>query len=254
MDNEKYRDDVDTVIVNALNSGIKAFLIPGADLKDLPRAVELAEKYDEVFFAVGVHPYDINGYNEAVMEHYVTHPKCIAVGECGLDYYRLPEDEMAKEAEIILQKKIFTAQIDFAKKHNKPLIIHIRDASNDSKKILLDNNAKEVGGVLHCFNADEQLLSLSNENFYFGIGGVLTFSNARKLVQVLSKIPKDKLLVETDAPYLTPHPFRGQRNEPLHTQEVVKKMAEILEFSIDEIEELTTKNAQNLFKEFSRIN
>lgn len=254
MDNEKYRDDVDTVIVNALNSGIKAFLIPGADLKDLPRAVELVEKYDEVFFAVGVHPYDINGYNEAVMEHYVTHPKCIAVGECGLDYYRLPEDEMAKEAEIILQKKIFTAQIDFAKKHNKPLIIHIRDASNDSKKILLDNNAKEVGGVLHCFNADEQLLSLSNENFYFGIGGVLTFSNARKLVQVLSKIPKDKLLVETDAPYLTPHPFRGQRNEPLHTQEVVKKMAEILEFSIDEIEELTTKNAQNLFKEFSRIN
>lgn len=254
MDNEKYLDDIDTVILNALSKGIKAFLIPGADLKDLPRAVMLAEKYNEVFFSVGVHPYDINGYDETVLEQYINHPKCIAVGECGLDYYRLPEDETAKETEITLQKKVFQAQIEFAKKHNKPLIVHIRDASNDSKKILLDFNAKEVGGVLHCYNADEQLLSLANENFYFGIGGVLTFNNARKLVQVLSKIPKDKLLIETDAPYLTPHPFRGQRNEPVYTQEVAKKMAEILEFSVDEIEKLTTQNAQNLFKEFSRIN
>jgi TatD DNase family protein len=214
----------------------------------------LAEKYDEVFFSVGVHPYDMNGYDETILERYISHPKCIAVGECGLDYYRLPEDETAKQTEIILQKKIFQAQIEFAKKHKKPLIVHIRDASNDSKQLLMENNAQEVGGVLHCFNADEQLLSLAKENFYFGIGGVLTFNNARKLVQVLSKIPKEKLLIETDAPYLPPHPFRGQRNEPLYTQEVAKKMAELLEFSVEEIEDLTTKNAQNLFKEFSRIN
>jgi len=193
------------------------------------------------------------GYDEVIMEKYVTHPKCIAVGECGLDYYRLPDDEMAKQEEIALQKKVFTAQIEFAKKHNKPLIVHIRDASNDSKQILIDANAKEVGGVLHCYNADEQLLSLAAHNFYFGIGGVLTFKNARKLVQVLSKIPKEKLLVETDAPYLTPHPFRGERNEPLYTKYVVETMAQLLELSVEEVENLTSKNAQKVFKEFSRI-
>ncbi|MFA6788416.1 MAG: TatD family hydrolase [Arcobacteraceae bacterium] len=253
LDNEKYLNDIDAVINNAIKEGVKAFLIPGADLKDLPRAVELAEKYDEIFFAVGVHPYDMVGYDEVIMEKYVTHPKCIAVGECGLDYYRLPDDEMAKQEEIALQKKVFTAQIEFAKKHNKPLIVHIRDASNDSKQILIDANAKEVGGVLHCYNADEQLLSLAAHNFYFGIGGVLTFKNARKLVQVLSKIPKEKLLVETDAPYLTPHPFRGERNEPLYTKYVVETMAQLLELSVEEVENLTSKNAQKVFKEFSRI-
>lgn len=214
----------------------------------------LAEKYDEVFFSVGVHPYDINGYDEAIMEKYVSHPKCMAVGECGLDYYRLPDDEQEKEEEIKLQKQVFIQQINFAKKYKKPLIIHIRDASNDSKKILIENNAKEVGGVLHCYNADEQLLSLANDNFYFGIGGVLTFKNARKLVQVLPKIPKEKLLVETDAPYLTPHPFRGQRNEPLYTKYVVETMASLLESSVEEMQNLTTQNAKTLFKEFSSIN
>ncbi|MDD2639468.1 MAG: TatD family hydrolase [Arcobacteraceae bacterium] len=254
LDNEKYLDDVDQVIQNAINGGIKAFLIPGADLNDLPRAIMLAEKYPEVFFSVGVHPYDVRGYDETIMEKYVTHPKCIAVGECGLDYYRLPEDEMAKHDEIALQKRVFIAQIDFAKRHQKPLIVHIRDASNDSKKILLDTNAKEVGGVLHCYNADEQLLSLAQHNFYFGIGGVLTFKNARKLVQVLPKIPQEKLLVETDAPYLTPHPFRGERNEPLYTQYVVETMALLLETSQEEMQRITTQNAQMLFKEFSSIN
>lgn len=193
------------------------------------------------------------GYDEAIMEKYVTHPKCIAVGECGLDYYRLPEDQTAKQEEIALQKKIFIAQIEFAKKYHKPLIVHIRDASNDSKQLLVDTNAKEVGGVLHCYNADEQLLSLADHNFYFGIGGVLTFKNARKLVQVLTKIPKEKLLVETDAPYLTPHPFRGERNEPLYTQYVVETMANLLQLSFEEVENLTTNNARKVFKEFSRI-
>lgn len=188
------------------------------------------------------------------MDKYVNHPKCIAIGECGLDYYRLPEDEKEKEENIALQKEVFIAQIEYAKRVKKPLIVHIRDASNDSKKILVDYNAKEVGGVLHCYNADEQLISLANENFYFGIGGVLTFKNARKLLQSMPKVPLDKLLVETDAPYLTPHPFRGKRNEPKYTIHVVEKMAELLELSPNEVETLTTKNAKTLFKEFSSIN
>ncbi len=192
-------------------------------------------------------------YDEAIMEKYVNHPKCIAIGECGLDYYRLPEDEEEKQQNIKKQKEVFIAQIEFAKKVKKPLIVHIRDASNDSREILIDTNAKEVGGVLHCYNASEHLLPLSEHNFYYGIGGVLTFKNARKLVEVLSKVPKEKLIIETDGPYLTPHPHRGKRNEPFYTNLVAEKMAELLNMTKDEIEELTTNNAIRLFKEFSTI-
>ncbi|ABV67234.1 TatD-related deoxyribonuclease [Aliarcobacter butzleri RM4018] len=213
----------------------------------------MAEKYNEVYFAVGIHPYDIDMYDENIMEKYVNHPKCIAIGECGLDYYRLPEDEEEKLANIKKQKEVFISQIEFAKKYKKPLIIHIREASNDSRQILIDYNAKEVGGVLHCFNASEHLLLLAEHNFYFGIGGVLTFKNAKKLVEILPKIPKDKLLIETDAPYLTPHPHRGERNEPYYTIFVSSKMSELLNISDMEVQNLTTNNAKKLFKEFSSL-
>ena len=219
----------------------------------MPQAIKLAEKYEEVYFAVGIHPYDIDMYNEEIMEKYVNHPKCIAIGECGLDYFRLPEDEDEKIANVKKQKEVFISQIEFAKKVKKPLIIHIREASDDSRQILIDYNAKEVGGVLHCYNASEHLLLLSEHNFYFGIGGVLTFKNAKKLLEVLPKIPKDKLLIETDAPYLTPHPHRGERNEPYYTTFVAQKMSELLELSLDDIQNLTTNNAKKLFKEFSSL-
>lgn len=192
-------------------------------------------------------------YDEKVLQEYINHPKCIAVGECGLDYFRLPEDEEEKKANIKKQKEVFIAQIEFAKKVNKPLIVHIREASNDSRQILIDHDAKSVGGVLHCYNASEHLLPLADHNFYFGIGGVLTFKNAKKLVNVLPKIPREKLIIETDAPYLTPHPHRGERNEPYYTVFVAKKMAELLDIDENEIQELTTTNAIRLFKEFSSI-
>jgi TatD DNase family protein len=187
------------------------------------------------------------------MQKYINHPKCIAVGECGLDYFRLPEDKEEKEAVVKKQKEVFKAQIEFAKKVNKPLIVHIREASNDSREILINSNAKEVGGVLHCFNASEHLLPLSEHNFYFGIGGVLTFKNAKKLVEILPKIPKEKLIIETDAPYLTPHPHRGTRNEPYYTNLVADKISELLNMSREEVENLTTNNAKTLFKQFSKI-
>ncbi|WP_323589770.1 TatD family hydrolase [Aliarcobacter butzleri] len=253
LDNKQYGEDIHGIILNAINHGVKGFLIPGADFNDLSKAVELAEKYNEVYFAVGIHPYDIDMYDENIMEKYVNHPKCIAIGECGLDYYRLPEDEEEKLANIKKQKEVFISQIEFAKKYKKPLIIHIREASNDSRQILIDYNAKEVGGVLHCYNASEHLLPLAEHNFYFGIGGVLTFKNAKKLVEVLPKIPKDKLLIETDAPYLTPHPHRGERNEPYYTIFVSSKMSELLNISDMEIQNLTTNNAKKLFKEFSSL-
>ena len=181
------------------------------------------------------------------------HPKCIAVGECGLDYFRLPNEQNKKNKTILLQKDIFIAQIKLAKKFNKPLIVHIRDANDDSKTILLQHEASKIGGVLHCFNASPHLLELANNNFYFGIGGIITFKNAKNLTKILPKIPKDKLLVETDAPYLAPHPFRGKRNEPQYTTFVIEKIANILNISIKNAQDITTNNAKKLFKEFGAV-
>ena len=247
LDDTRYNDDLDDVLNRAREGGVKRFIIPGADPKTLPRAVAIAEFYEDVYFAVGVHPYDLDGFESLDFKMYVHHEKCIAIGECGLDYFRLEGSDAEKLQEKARQKEVFTAQIELAKKYKKPLIVHIRDASRDSKTILLENNAGEVGGVLHCYNADDELLSLANNGFYFGIGGVLTFKNAKKLVNVLSKIPKEKLLIETDGPYLTPTPHRGERNEPLYTTLVADKMSEILNINLIDIKKITTQNALKLF-------
>lgn len=248
LDDERYRDDFDAMMQRAREAGVDAFIIPGAHPGTLDRAVELAETYNDVYFAVGVHPYDMETFESVDFERYAAHPKCIAVGECGLDYYRLEGSEEDKRLEKERQEHVFREQIRFAKKTGKPLIVHIRDASHDAKMVLQQENAGEVGGVLHCYNADDELLSLAKENFYFGIGGVVTFQNAKKLVNVLPKIPKEKLLIETDGPYLTPHPHRGTRNESAYTRFVADRMGEILSLDSAEIEELTTLNARRLFK------
>ena len=246
LDDERYNDDIDEVLENAKASGVEKFIIPGADSETLERAVALCEKYDDVYFAVGVHPYDIENYDKTYLEKFVQHPKCVAIGECGLDYFRLPDTEEAIEKEKKLQKEIFVDQILWAKELKKPLIVHIRESSADCLE-LLDTHAGVEGGVLHCYNADESLLKLSNKNFYYGIGGVITFKNARKLINVYPKIPKNKLLIETDSPYLTPHPHRGKRNEPSYTTLVADKMSELSEMSPMEIAQLSTDNAQRLF-------
>ena len=247
LDDTRYDEDLEEVLERARAAKVERFIIPGADASTLDKAIDIAEKYDDIYFAVGIHPYDLEGFNESNFTKYVNHPKCVAIGECGLDYFRL---EGSKEEKIAIKKHqadVFRAQIRLAKQYKKPLIVHVRDASQDSMKILIEEGAKEVGGVLHCFNADENLLVLAQHNFYFGIGGVLTFKNAKKLVHVLPKIPKEKLLIETDGPYLTPHPHRGERNEPLYTRYVAEKMSELLEISIENIEKITTSNAQTLF-------
>ena len=248
LDDKRYEDDLDEVINRAKEAGVERFIIPGADAKTLQRAVEIAEHYEHVYFAVGIHPYDIDSFNEDNFTKYIKHEKCVAVGECGLDYFRLDGSDEEKEFEKKKQAEVFIVQIELAKKYKKPLIIHIRDASSDSKKILLKTNAGEVGGVLHCYNGDDELLSLADNGFYFGIGGVVTFKNAKKLVNILPCIPKEKLLLETDGPYLTPTPYRGQRNEPLYTTLVSKKISELLDISIEKVDDLTTLNAMILFK------
>ena len=248
LDDPRYAEDLEAVLARAGEAGVGAVVIPGADPDTLPRAVAIAEEHPGIFFAVGVHPYDLSKYDEGVLKKYLDHPKCVAVGECGLDYYRLPDDEAQRHEEIATQKRLFAAQIALAKAAGKPLIVHIRDASDDAMALLLEHGAGEVGGVLHCYNADASLLKMADHGFYFGIGGVLTFKNAKKLPRVLPEIPRDRLVLETDGPYLTPHPHRGKRNEPAYVRLVLMKMAELLHEDPETLEAATTRNALRLFQ------
>jgi TatD DNase family protein len=251
LDDDRYNGDLDEVIQRAKEFGVRGILIPGADINDLPKAKDIAYRYDNIFFAAGVHPYHHADFDAEILESFLRDEKCIAVGECGLDYFRLPKDESEKQREIAEQKEVFISHIELAKKHKKPLIVHVRESNQDSFDILSEYAVKSaVTGVLHCFNASSLLLGL--KGFYFAVGGVLTFSNAKELVDILPKIPKDKLLFETDAPYLTPMPFRGQRNEPAYTFHAVKKASEILNISFEEAAKIGSDNAKKLFKAFKK--
>lgn len=244
LDNQAYFGYLDEMLCNAFANGIDKIIIPGADIKDLPRAREIAHRYEGVYFACGVHPYDINEFDIEILKEFITDDKCIAVGECGLDYYRLKsEDVKIKEK----QKEVFISQINLALEYNKPLIVHVRDANEDSYNILNSYADRLNGGVLHCFNASELLLNLSKKGFYFGIGGVLTFKNAKNLLEILPKIPKEKLLLETDGPYLTPEPHRGKTNDPILAHFVVQKIAQILNITKNEVAKITNLNANKLF-------
>lgn len=252
LDDVCYFEDFKDVLERAKNSGVTQFVIPAAHPKDLKRAQELAHTYASVYFATGIHPNLAHLYDEAFITSFLNDPKCIAIGECGLDYYRLEEDRENFKCKDIaevkaLQKEVFIAQIKLAIQAKKPIIVHIREASQDSLEIL-ESYAKDLkGGILHCFNADFQLLKLAPFNFYYGIGGVLTFKNARKLVEILPKIPLDALLLETDAPYLTPHPYRGKRNEPSYIPLVLDKMQEILALPKETLVQQIRANTQRLF-------
>ena len=240
LDNVKFKDDVDEVIKRAKENGVEKFIIPAADPKDLPRAISLAEKYDDIYFGVGVHPVDIDKYEDNLLIDYINHPKCVAVGEIGLDYYWVKDIKQREK-----QQDFFKRQIEIALKYDKPIIVHVREATEDTYKII--KSYPEISGVFHCFNAAHQLLDFS-DRFYYGIGGVITFKNARKLVEVFPKIPKERVIIETDAPYLTPHPFRGKRNESMYTIYVRDKIASLWGVDNKEVEDITTKNAKRLFK------
>ena len=248
LDDERYKDDLDKVIKRAREHDVKGFVIPGADIKDLPRAKEIAYRYDDIYFAAGVHPYNLDGFDEKILREYLEDERCIAVGECGLDYFRIDKENALNIKE--KQKEIFKKQIELSNEYQKPLIVHIRDASQDSLDILKSYGEFKQLGILHCYNASEILLELVENGFYFGIGGVLTFKNAKKLVEIVPKIPLERIVLETDAPYLTPHPHRGERNEPYYTTFVAQKLSELLNISYDEVCSITTDNAKRVFKEF----
>jgi TatD DNase family protein len=246
LDDERYVEDLDAVLARSREVGVNRWIIPGADPTTLERAVTIAEEVEDAFFAVGVHPYDAANYEREAMERFIEHPKCVAVGEIGLDYYRLPEEPDAIAAEKKLQHEVFVDQIDLANRYGKPLIVHIRDASRDAQAVL-EAYAGEQGGVLHCYNADHELLALAEQGFYFGIGGVLTFKNAKKLVEVFPRISEDCLLIETDGPYLTPHPYRGERNEPAYCELIAEKMAHLAGIPLADMQRMCRENTTRLF-------
>ncbi|MCX2682374.1 TatD family hydrolase [Campylobacter sp. MIT 21-1685] len=246
LDNESFFDDLNELLIHSFKNGIAKIIIPGANMKDLPRARELSQRYEQIFFAVGVHPYELESFDEELFREFVQDEKCVAIGECGLDYFRLEGTQSKKELQVKKQKTCFIRQLELAREFQKPVIIHSREANADTFELL--NFSKDLqGGVLHCFNASKHLLELAEKGFYFGIGGVLTFKNARNLVEILPQIPREKLLLETDAPYLTPEPFRGKRNEPLLTHYVARKMSEVLQIPHNELLELCFENSNNLF-------
>lgn len=215
---------------------------PGCDLESSKTAIELAERFDFVYAAVGWHPEDMDKLTDkayAELERLAEHPKCLAIGEIGLDYYW---DDTHKAE----QKELFKRQIELAIRLNKPVIVHDREAHGDSLEIICDYS--ELRGVFHCFSGSvEMAAELLKRGWYLGFDGPITYKNARKAIEVLEFCPLDKIVVETDSPYLTPVPNRGKRNDSRQLEFVVNKVAEIKGINVDEVENITFENGKKLF-------
>ena len=249
IDFECYENKIDEILNNAKNNGIEKIIIPGVRPKEYKKIINLIEKYDFLYGAVGVHPSETGEYNEEVRSQILElakHPKIVAVGEIGLDYYW---DKTTIDA----QKKMFIEQINIAKEVGKPILVHDRDAHEDTLTILKETQAGDVGVVMHCFSGSVEFAQQCvKEGYYIALGGVVTFKNAKKPKEVAQKIPLEKLLLETDSPYLTPTPYRGQENEPAYVKYVAQEIADLKGISVQEVDMQTTKNADELFK-FDRI-
>ncbi|MFT8323208.1 MAG: TatD family hydrolase [Bacillus sp. (in: firmicutes)] len=241
---EQFIEDVEETIQRAKDAGMEKMIVVGFDKPTIERAMELIEKYPFLYASVGWHPVDAIDMTEADLlwiEELSKHPKVVAIGEMGLDYHwdKSPKD---------IQKEVFRKQIRLAKKVDLPIIIHNREATADIVDILKEEDAKEVGGIMHCYGGSvETAQECINMNFYISLGGTVTFKNAKKPKEVAAAIPLEKLLIETDCPYLAPTPFRGKRNEPSYVKLVAEEIASIKGISFEEVAEATTKNAKKLF-------
>ncbi|GMB10081.1 TatD DNase family protein [Thermolongibacillus altinsuensis] len=240
----QFEEDVEEVIERARAEGVSHIVVVGFDRPTIARAMELAESYDFIYAAVGWHPVDAVDMTDddlIMIEKLTSHPKVVALGEMGLDYYwdKSPKD---------IQKEVFRKQIRLAKKVKLPIIIHNREATADIIEILREENAAEVGGIMHCFSGSLEVARQCIEmNFYISFGGPVTFKNAKKPKEVAKEIPLEHLLIETDCPYLTPHPFRGKRNEPSYVKYVAEAIAELKGITWEEVAQKTSDNAKRLF-------
>jgi TatD DNase family protein len=241
---DQFNDDLEEVIERAVSEGVQNMVVVGFDRPTIEKAMELIEKYDFIYASIGWHPVDaIDMKDEDLVwiEELAKHPKVVAIGEMGLDYHwdKSPKD---------IQKEVFRKQIQLAKRVQLPIIIHNREATQDIVDILKEEEAREVGGIMHCYSGSPEVAKECVEmNFYISLGGPVTFKNAKKPKEVAAEIPLERLLIETDCPFLAPHPYRGKRNEPSYVKLVAEQIAEIKELSFAEVARKTTENAKKLF-------
>ncbi len=233
---------LDEIIKRANNNGVKYLLTAGLNIKDSEACLTIANKYHDTYCSVGIHPHDAKMMHEVDtkrLEQLASNPKVKAIGETGLDFYCNYSDRTSQE-------KAFHMQIELAQKLAMPLIIHIRSAYPEAKSILLQHNY--FNGVLHCYSGDELFAHWAiNQGFYISFSGSITYNNFQ-LKNIAQKIPENRIMIETDAPYLTPQPLRGKRNEPSYVKYTAQAIAQLRNCPIEYIAEITTQNAKQLFK------
>lgn len=244
-DDEAFDEDREVLLQELPKQGIAKVVNVGASLSSCKKTIELMETYDFIYGAIGVHPNETAELNEesfAWLKEQCQREKCVAVGEIGLDYYW-------DEPERLVQKEWFVRQLALARELCLPVIIHSRDAAKDTMDIMTAEKASEIGGVVHCFSYTKETAKIFLDmGFYIGIGGVLTFKNAKKLKEAVEYIPLDRIVLETDCPYLAPVPNRGKRNSSLNIPYVVAAMAEIKGITEEEVRQQAWKNAHDLYR------
>lgn len=241
-------EDLDSIILNAKNAGVENIIIPSVDRDSFEKVIEISNQYEGVYCSLGIHPSEAQKANEKDFEEIIElcrlglqaqQNKIVAIGECGLDYYW-------DKTYIEEQKEAFLKQIEIALVLKKPLIVHDREAHKDTFDMLKE--IKDIPIVMHCFSGSlEFARECIKQRFYIALGGVVTFKNAKKAHEIAKEIPLEYLLLETDAPYLTPEPYRGKRNEPAYVKLVAEKIAEIRGISYEEVAQKTTENARKVF-------
>ena len=236
-------DNIDEVLATMRANQVSDALCVSVDLEKFPQILALAEQHDNIYASVGVHP-DYELETEPTQEELVRlakHPKVIAIGETGLDYFRLTGD-------LEWQRKRFRTHIRAAVESGKPLIIHTRSASADTLRLMQEEGADKIGGVMHCFTESlEVALAAIEMNFYISFSGIVTFKKALELKEVATRIPLERMLIETDSPYLAPVPFRGKLNQPGYVKHVAEEIAKLRGISVEEVGEATSNNFKQLF-------
>lgn len=244
LDSKDFDGDRKEVIERAYANGVTRMVNVGFDRETIPTTMELVEEYDFIYAAVGWHPVEAITMQPGDLEWIESlckHEKVVAIGEIGLDYHW---DKSPKE----VQHRVLREQIGLARSINMPIVIHNREAHEDIVRILREEKASEVGGIMHSFSGSWETAKMCLDmGFHLSFGGPITFKNAKQPKEVLQQVPMDRLLLETDSPYLTPHPYRGKRNESAHVRLVAEAAAELKGVSLEEISEITTKNALTLF-------
>ncbi len=236
--------NIDEILEEAKNNGVEKIILPSAELSDIDEVFKISEKYENVYALLGLHPSEVKDWSEElenkIKEYCKQSKKIVGIGEIGLDYYW---DKSFNE----LQKEIFIKQIKLANELNLPISIHDREAHKDTFDILKEHN-KNSTVIMHCFSGSVEFMKeCIKEGFYIAIGGVVTFKNAVKVKEVAKGVPPEKLLLETDAPYLTPVPYRGKENHPAYVKYVAEEIAKLREISFEEIDKITTENAKRIF-------